>query len=118
MGAVATFGSTLRLYATVQWPPHARACRSVNTVRKFEGKLDRHGLDARLYATVKLLDEKERSLRHARGYEPKNCFGALHAPPQKIAFSNVHLAAMKFADRTNLFAVGEKLRAWKVNGVA
>jgi hypothetical protein len=85
-------------------------------VRKFEGKLDRRGLDARLHATVKLLDEKERALRHARGTQKKNFFGATNTAPPTITFSDVHLAAIKFAERTNLFAIGEPLRAWKANG--
>ena len=85
-------------------------------MRKFEGKLDRRGLDARLHATVLLLDEKELALRHARGPQMNNFFGATNVAPPTITFSDVHLAAIKFAERTNLFAVGEPLRAWKANG--
>ena len=87
-------------------------------VRKFEGKLDRHGLDTRLLSTVKLMNDKERSRRHARGTAGTNFFGGGGAStaPAAISFSNVHLAAIRFAQRTDLFSVGKPLRDWKLNG--
>ena len=91
---------------------------NVNIVRKFEGKFDRRGLDNRLLSTVQLLDEKEKAKRHAEGRElpAKLSFGEQRATSAKIRFSDVHLAAIRFAERTRLFQVGENLRHWRPRG--
>lgn len=87
----------------------------MNQVRKFEGKLDRYGMDNRLHATVKLLDDKTRSLRFARSARQANKSfgqGGLGSAPKTICFSDVHNAALLFARRTNLWGDGP-LREWK-----
>ena len=89
---------------------------SVNRIRQFDGKYDRQGLDNRLFATVKLLDDKERMKVNAQGRQ-KPQFGDRVYESKMIQFSDVHLASLCFAERTRLFDLGHPLRHWRMKGV-
>ena len=85
-------------------------------MRKFHGKLDRPGLDARVRATVKLLDEKMHARRRAvDGGDARSFFGSQTSTANEVPFSSVMLAGLRFGQKTGLFSLGKPLLEFKAS---
>ena len=90
----------------------------IRLIREFDGKTCRNGLDFRLLRSVRCMEQREKLLRGPQisldrrgGVSVK----ALHMG-KLCGFNEVHVAALRFATRTNLFALGEPLRKYKTHG--